>query len=386
MMALALAFLVLSRSAAVPSVIGSLWGSAILIVVDFALPILGGLIASHRPSNPIGWMMCVGALANAMDYFAKHYAIYALLAEPNSLPGGLVAAWVSNWVVMFAIGLMPLFFLLFPTGRLPSHRWRPVAVFAVLLYVALPVGYALLPGPLRTFPSLENPLGREGATGEIVPGVDQTLAWMVLLLTTLISLVSLVLRYRRSREEERQQIKWIAYAGALIVAYRLVDSFFQEVFDPVSPILDAIFFGLLWAAIGIAILRYRLYEIDLIINRTLVYGLLTVTLALIYFVSVVTLNQLFVAFVGQGPQLVVVGSTLMIAALFNPLRRRFQGVIDRRFYRHKYDAAKTLEAFGSKLREETDVDKLSEDLVSVVRETMQPEHVSLWLCPTKAKR
>jgi hypothetical protein len=383
LMALALALLFLSGSAALTSELGSLWGTAVQITVDFALPILGGLIASRRPDNLIGWIVCAAALANAMDYFADGYAMYTLLAEPDSLPGGLVAAWVSNWVPMLALGLLPFFLLLFPTGRLPSRRWRPVAVFAVLVYVGLPIGYALLPGPLSTFPSVENPLGREGAAGEIVPGVDQASAWMVFVLTSLVSLVSLVLRFRRSRGEERQQIKWVTYAAALIAAYLLVDSIFGEALDPISPILSAIFFGSLWVAIGVAILKYRLYDIDVIINRTLVYGSLTAMLAAVYFGGVATTQAVFRALTGQEQQaqLAVVISTLVIAALFNPLRRRIQRFIDRRFYRRKYDARKTLEVFSAKLRDETDLDALNNELVGVVRETMQPAHVSLWLRP-----
>jgi hypothetical protein len=386
LMALALALLLLSGSAALPSELGSLWGTAVQITVDFALPILGGLIASRRPDNLIGWIVCAAAVANAMDYFADGYATYALLAEPNSLPGGLVTAWVSNWVPMLALGLLPFFLLLFPTGRLPSRRWRPVAVFAVLVYVVLPVGYAVLPGPLITFPSVENPLGHEGAAGEIVPGVGQVSAWMLFVLTSLVSLVSLVLRFRRSRREERQQIKWVAYAAALIAAYLLVDSIFGEALDPISPILSAIFFGSLWVAIGVAILKYRLYNIDLLINRTLVYGALTAILAAVYFGGIVVLQRLFVVLTGGKSTLAVVASTLVIAALFNPLRRRIQSFIDRRFYRRKYDVTKTLEAFSAKLREETDLDALSDDLVGVVRETMQPAHVSLWLRPDSPPR
>ncbi len=381
LMVLALTFLFLSGSAALPSEFGSLWGTILLITIDFALPILGGLIASRRPDNLVGWLICVGALANATDYFADGYAIYALLAQPNSLPGGLVAAWVSNWVPMLALGLLPLFLLLFPTGRLPSRRWRPVAIFAVLLYIALPVGYALLPGPLSTFPSVENPLGREGAAGDIVPGVGQAIVWMVFVTTCLVSLVSLVLRFRRSRGEERQQIKWVTYAAALIATYLLVDSIFGDTLDPVSPILNAVFFGSLWVAIAVAILKYRLYDIDVLINRTLVYGALTLMLVAVYVGSVVVLQGFLRALTGQESQLAIVASTLAAAALFSPLRRRIQSFIDRRFYRRKYDAANTLEAFSAKLRNETDLDALNDELVSVVMDTMQPAHVSLWLRP-----
>jgi hypothetical protein len=386
LMALAIVLLFLSGSAAIPSETGSLWGTVVQITVDFALPILGGLIASRRPDNLIGWIVCAAALANAMDYFADGYTTYTLLAEPNSLPGGLVAAWVSNWVPWLALGLLPFFLLLFPTGRLPSRRWWPVAVFAVLVYIALPVGYALLPGPLSAFPSVENPLGRDGAAGEIVPGVNSALAWMVFALTCMISLVSLVLRFRRSRREERQQIKWVAYAAALIAAYLLVFSIFWETLDPISPILSAFFFGLLWIAIAVSILKYRLYDIDILINRTLVYGALTALLVAVYVGSVVSLQGALQALSGQQSQLAIVASTLLIATIFNPLRLRIQAFVDRRFFRKKYDAAKTMAQFSSKLRDETDLEALTDDLVGVVRETMQPAHVSLWLRPDPSSR
>jgi hypothetical protein len=386
LMALAIVLLLLSGPTAVPSETGSLWGTVVQITVDFAVPILGGLIASRRPDNLIGWIVCAAAFANAVDYFVDGYTTYTLLAEPNSLPGGLVAAWVSNWVPWLALGLLPFFLLLFPTGMLPSRRWWPVAVFAALVYVALPVGYALLPGPLATFPSVENPLGREGAAGEIVPGVDSALAWTVFALTCVISLVSLELRFRRSQGEERQQIKWVAYAAALIAAYLLVISIFWEPLDPISPILSAFFFGLLWVAIAVSILKYRLYEIDILINRTLVYGALTALLVAVYVGSVMSLQGALQALSGQQSQLAVVASTLLIAAIFNPLRLRIQAFVDRRFYRRKYDAAKTMAHFSSKLRDETDLDALSDDLVGVVRETMQPAHVSLLLRPDPSSR
>jgi len=188
----------------------------------------------------------------------------------------------------------------------------------------------------------------------------------------ILSVASLVLRFRRSRGEERQQMKWFVYAGVLVVAVLLV---------PVaaSPLLQIFVMPALPVAAGVAILRYRLYDIDAIINRTLVYGSLTVTLAALYLGSVVLLRGLVFGFTGRSSQLVVVASTLAVAALFGPLRRRIQSAIDRRFYRSKYDAAKTLSAFGARLRDETDLDSLGDDLVGVVRETVRPEHASLWL-------
>jgi len=217
-------------------------------------------------------------------------------------------------------------------------------------------------------------------------------------LCMLASALSLVLRYRRSGGEERQQIKWIAFAASVVGLLYLVAMITAFTFPseawlaPGSPLwLDLVAYAALLSftlvptAVGVAILRYRLYDIDLIINRALVYASLTATLAAVYFGSVVGLQYAFRFLTGQESQLAVVASTLAIAALFVPLRRRVQGFVDRRFYRQKYDAAKTLKEFGARLRDATDLDGLTGDLTGVVRETVQPAHVSLWLAPTHRK-
>jgi hypothetical protein len=209
----------------------------------------------------------------------------------------------------------------------------------------------------------------------------------MLLLAGVGAVISLVVRYRRARGDVRQQIKWFASAAALTVVWLFV---FQQSTRGLPEAIVALSGLLVIASIpiatGIAILRYRLYDIDRIINRTLVYGSLTVTLVALYFGGIVVLQRAFVLLTGQQSTLAVVASTLLIAALFTPLRRRIQGFIDRRFYRRKYDARKTLEAFSTKLRDETDLEALNNDLVGVVRETMQPAHVSLWLRPDPAHR
>jgi hypothetical protein len=246
---------------------------------------------------------------------------------------------------------------------------------------------ALLPGPVSELGPIENPLGWESLRNvhDLVEAVVEA-SWYPLL--ELVAVVSVFVRFRRSSGVERQQIKWFAYTAAVLVVGAILtyggsDATRTRWAWKVGELLLAVGFVGLPLAIGIAILRYRLYDIDLLINLSLVYGALTATLALIYFGGVATTQAIFRALTGQEkqPQLAVVISTLLIAALFNPLRRRIQSFIDRRFYRKKYDAAKTLEAFSTKLRDETDLDALSDDLVAVVRETMQPAHVSLWLRP-----
>jgi hypothetical protein len=212
--------------------------------------------------------------------------------------------------------------------------------------------------------------------------VVDLVALPMLLLAGLGAMTSVLVRFRRARGDERQQIKWFAAAAALTLVWYLVfGQSTRELPEAIVALASILVLQTIPVATGIAILRYRLYDIDRIINRTLVYGSLTVTLVALYFGGIVVLQRIFVTLTGQQSTLAVVASTLLIAALFTPLRRRIQGFIDRRFYRSKYDARKTLEAFSAQLREETDLNALSEDLVGVVRETMQPAHVSLWLRP-----
>jgi hypothetical protein len=248
--------------------------------------------------------------------------------------------------------------------------------------VLLALGLSLTPGTLdeRNYPGARNPVGVEGA-GRLLEGMETTGTGLALV-ALLLALVSMIVRFRRSIGVERQQLKWIVYAGAVAAGGFALTLFLS------GPLANAVFviaflaFIGVPAAAGVAIMRYRLYEIDLVINRTLVYGSLTALLALVYVGSVVLLQSIFRALTGQESQLAVVASTLVIAALFNPLRRRIQAFIDRRFYRRKYDAARTLAAFGARLRDEVDLETLADDMVGVVQDTMQPEHVSLWLRPS----
>jgi hypothetical protein len=285
-------------------------------------------------------------------------------------------AWVQTWVwapgVMMLLSFLPLYF---PDGRLISPRWRWVLGSALFVSVFLTIQSALLPGDPRGS-GLVNPLGVEAL--EPVLDLSDPIMFAPYFAVLFASAVSLVVRFRRSAGVERQQIKWLAYTVSVIPVWFLVNPVIVD-----NPFLvgaiDALLFAGVPVATAIAILRFRLYDIDVVINRTLVYGVLTATLAGVYFGSVVSLQYLFRSFTGQESQLAVVASTLAIAALFHPLRRRIQAFIDRRFYRRKYDAVKTLEAFSVKLREETDLDALNGELVAVVEETMQPAHVSLWL-------
>jgi hypothetical protein len=344
-------------------------------------PVVGGLIASRRPRNSYGWLWLAFGLGLALQQLAATYSAYARVAESGTLVVPTTITEVLSLGGPIALGIAPFLLLLFPTGRLPGRRWRPLA------WIAAAAGTVTV--------VLNLVFGAADKVGGIVT-ITVSASVFATFSAIAVSALSLVARYRRARGVERQQLKWFAFAAALAaftlmgqqliwVAALLMVYFLGA--EPLGPgpslenLRDAVTNVCLYAAVGIAILRYRLYDIDIIINRTLVYGSLTVSLALVYFGGVATTQALFRAFTGQErlSQLAVVASTLAIAALFNPLRRNIQSFIDRRFYRRKYDAARTLEGFSAKLRDETNLDELRDDLMSVVRETMQPEHVSLWL-------
>ena len=346
-------------------------------------PTVGAIVASRRPENPVGWLLCLYGLVISISYFCAEYAIYALLAEPNSLPAGEAMAWIVSWILPIIIGLSAFLYLLFPTGRLPSRRWRWVAWLTGVLVLAGVITSAFSSGALMgVLGPIRNPLGVEGFTS-----IYTALLYIINTVALGAVVLSVFMRLRHALGVERQQIKWFAYAaaGSVIaggVAYLIpivVDT--PLWFERMGFALNIAFIPAIPIAIGIAILRYRLYDIDLIINRTLVYGSLTAMLVALYFVGIVVLQRVFVFLTSEQSTLAVVASTLLIAALFNPLRRRIQSFIDRRFYRRKYDAAKTLQGFSAQLRDETDLHALSDDLVGVVRETMQPAHVSLWIRP-----
>jgi MFS family permease len=360
------------------------WLDSTLNAVFFST--MGAIVASRRSENLVGWLLGLYGLAQSIYHFSGQYAIYALLARPDSLPAGEAMAWISSWLLPIIIGFSAFFILLFPTGRLPSRRWRWVTWLTVAFVLVGVILGAFSPGPVEGLGPIRNPLGIEGFSNVY----NSILLTMVATFLLVAAASSVFMRLRRAKGVERQQIKWFAYAAAatvigLFLAYiipTMIDTplwFERAGYAVLIAVIPAI-----PISIGIAILRYRLYDIDIIINRTLVYGSLTVTLVALYFGGVVVLQRVFVVLTGQQSTLAVVASTLLIAALFTPLRRRIQSFIDRRFYRSKYDARKTLEAFSVKLRDVTDLDALSDDLVGVVRETMQPAHISLWLRPEKA--
>jgi hypothetical protein len=298
------------------------------------------------------------------------------------LPGGEALAWVSSWVWVVIFGPFLFLAMLFPDGRLPTPRWRPFAWLVALVVAGGTVAVAIWPETAARFDSVTSPLGIEVAANVINP--VETIVYAL----ALAAAASLLVRLVRSRGIERQQVEWFAYAIFLLAISTILAYVVSEALDArwlgwISSALVIVSIVALPVAMSIAILRYRLYQIDRLINRTLVYSSLTAVLALVYFCAIVVSQRVLGLFTGEESTLAIVASTLLIAALFNPLRRRIQSFIDKRFYRSRYDARKTLEAFSAQLRNETNLDALSDDLVDVVKETMQPAHVTLWLRPPK---
>jgi len=350
---------------------------ALATVLTFS--VLGAIIASRQPRNAIGWLFCGIGLVVSLNSLSGSYAVYRLAGGYGPWNLAETAAWYASWSWTLWLYVPTTFLLLlFPNGRLSSPRWRPVGWCAALGVISFVGGSALNPGPLEEFPRITNPYG----VNSLILGAVTIVGAILASASMVASAVSLIVRMRRAGRVERQQIKWLAYGGAVVVGTVFVSSVIATIWSEDLGI-SLIIISLLGVPIftGVAILRYRLYDIDIIINRTLVYGTLTLMLALVYFGGVTVTQALFRSLTSQQelPQLAIVVSTLTIAALFNPLRRRIQGFIDRRFYRSKYDARQTLEAFSAKLRDETDLEALNDDLVGVVAETIQPAHVSLWL-------
>ncbi|HEV3376047.1 MAG TPA: hypothetical protein VG126_02080 [Thermoleophilaceae bacterium] len=355
----ALTVLGLSVSLALPSAEADedVWSLVASFVFALSFATIGALVASRRRENPIGWIMCGAGLAYAIGGVSVTYVESTLAGGDDDLLE-TVADWVSGWVWLLGIGPAATFLLLlFPTGRLPSPRWRPVAWTAA------------------------------GALGLMVAGIASGvdvaagLGSFLLLLAALGCVASLVFRFRRARGVERRQLKWLTYAaamaGAVLLAIIVAEST-GGTSDELSNTLVSVSIAALPVAMGIAILRHGLFDIDVVINRTLVYGALTATLAGAY-VGLVLLLQLALSPLTEESDLAIAGSTLAVAALVRPLRSRIQALVDRRFYRRRYDAARTLEGFGARLRDEVELDSLVGELHGVVADTMQPAHVSLWL-------
>jgi hypothetical protein len=368
-----------------PAVIAE--GGAFLIVL-LPFPLAGVLILRRQPRNTVGWLLAgIGALWG-LGGLADGYARYGLVIDPGSVPGPTVAATIGNGIWAPAIGVTGTFlFLLFPDGHLPGRHWRPVALLSGPVLVALTLCLYLSPDRLTEVPvrGVVNPLGIESMAPFLHAALDVLV--MALAVCALLSVLALVTRFRRARGVERQQLKWLACAAAIVGGAFVLGIAMSLGIpdDKPKPGLMAVFdqlsflsFSLIPIAIGIAVLRYRLYDIDLVINRTLVYGALTACLAAAYLTSVLVLRLALAPFTGSS-DLAVAASTLFVAALFRPLRTRIQAHVDRRFYRRRYDATRTLEAFSVRLRHQVDLGTAGAELLAACRDTVQPAHASIWL-------
>ena len=379
------------RSDQVPAVLGDLH-SSLLDGLIFAAWILvfttmGALVAARRWRNPVGWLLLAQGLVWDIQLFAENYAAVALFTDPGILPGGALVLWVIDWWLYLAAYLLLFFLLLLlPTGQLPSRRWRWTGWLAVASVILVVPGL-LARRPLRPqLPAITNPVGLLPPS-PLLDLLDR-LAQDLLFLLGVAAVASLVLRFRTARGTERQQLKWLAYAAVLALAGLIAGDRVEELgaSSYVVSFLQVVPLVAIPVAVAVAMLRYRLYDIDRIINRTLVYGLLTATLGLAYAGVVLVLGQLFGGVSEQPPSWAIAAATLALAALVRPARRRIQDTVDRRFNRRRFDAARTVEAFSARLRQQIDLDTLTAELLGVADQTMQPTRVSLWLLPSDQSR
>jgi class 3 adenylate cyclase len=361
--------------AALPSGFPAPVVQAIEVIGFLGAPILGAVIASHRPENPYGWLWCAIGLGLGVTFLAVGYGTYTLVVEPGALPGGRVAAWVSSVTTNILFGMLPFIFLLFPDGRLPSARWRPVAWTAVLVAVAHALVMALRPGPVYDFPFVDNPV----TFGDRLFRTElPDLVVLALVASLALSAVSLVLRFRRARGQERQQLKWLAAVSIPVLAF-----FLALVLGPAwdSRLLDAIAFAVLfsamYAAIGIAVLRHRLYDIDLLLTRTLAYGLLTAAFTVVYLVIVVGIGTL-AGSQGRPSLALSVAATGVIAVAFQPARDRSRRLANRLVYGRRATPYEVLSAFSRDVAGASTDDSLQR-MARLVVEATGAREATVWL-------
>ena len=369
--------LILLRATRAPRPDDVAWYNDLIVTASLAVAIVvGGFVAARLPRNPYGWLLLAFGIGNggiqslAVDYILVSHQIAPL--PLTSLAFYFAAFGFSLW-----LAVIPLLFLLFPSGRLPSRRWRWLAAVVVLSFLTLAALMWLSPSAILV--SVPSPFHHDNALGRWADNLTSTAVFFILL-AILISAISVIVRAIRARGLERQQFKWLGLASVVMV----LAFFFNTELVPLLPgvfdaLLEAAAFAGVPLAVGIAVLRYRLWDIDIIIRKTVLYGVLSTLLAVVFYVLVVALQGVFGRVTGNDSPAAVILSTLAIAALFAPLRRAVQNVIDRRFYRRKVDAEKVLADFAATVRDETDLDRLTAELVRVIQEAMQPEHVSVWL-------
>ena len=368
----------------------------LFVVALFSFPLTGLLIATRRPGNTIGWLLLAIGLAWGVAN-GTSYSDYVLRLHHGSLPAGAVVGALGSGFWIVAIGVTGTFLvLLFPDGHLPGPGWRPVAWISA---VSIPLGLLsliLTPGPLEDagYPHTQNPFG-VAALASVID--DAKILILVVPAMMVASAVALIVRYRRSDVRARLQLKWLAAAaGGVALVYLVVEPLSAILYpsETHAPELDPdllqdialLSFGLIPVAIGIAILRHRLFDIDVIVRKTLVYAALVACLAGIYLGGVYAIEGVVRRLSGSSGTFAVTLSTLAVAVAFQPLRRRIQAAVDRRFYRGRYDAAQTLEAFSARMREEIDLEALRGDVIALVGDALHPAHVALWLRPTGDER
>jgi hypothetical protein len=347
------------------------WGISFVFgqMVNMAIPVAGLVLASRRPENRIGWLFLVAGLGVGLTGFTTQYALHALVAAPGSLPAGGMVAWLSNWIWVTQVAMLAFLFLLFPTGYLRSRRWRPAGWFVCGVFTLLAV--AMLVAATRAWAhpfTLSNPSGSQRGLTAVLFLITAVLGIAALL----VSVAALVVRFAKSSGEERLQLKWFAAAALVLVATFIAAALTSSV---AVTALQNLAFLCLWAAIAIAVLKYRLYEIDRIISRTLTYTIVTGLLVGLY----AGLVLLAIGVLSFSSPVAVAASTLAAAALFSPLRRRVQRMGDRRFNRARYDADQALGMFAARLKDAVDLDSVQDDLAGVVHQALEPAHVSVWI-------
>ena len=337
-------------------------------VVNVAVPVTGFVLASRRPGNRIGWLFLVAGLSLGLSGFSDQYALHALVADRGSLPAGQVFGWLSNWIWMIAVAALAFLFLLFPTGQLRSRRWRPAAWFAggasALATVCAVIAASTEWAHPFTLPGQRSPAG--------LTALFNLMNIVLISAALLVSVVAVVVRFAKSSGEERLQLKWCA-AAAVVVVVVFVASIWVN--SAAVNILQSVAFLGLWTAIATAVLKYRLYEIDRIISRTLAYAIVTGLLVGLYAGLVLLATHVL----SLHSTVAVAAATLAAAALFSPVRRRVQRVVDRRFNRARYDADTTVALFAARLKDAVDLDSVQDDLASVVQQALEPAHVSVWI-------
>lgn len=343
------------------------------------LNIVGTAVVRRAPRNPIGYLLCFSAVTIALGTSAQTYSQHIYLHGHSNLPLGPLAAWMSQWMTIPGFTLFAILFLRFPNGFLLSPRWAIVERLAMIGVIGGSAALAVRPGPLESIPSIDNPYAIDGLRR--IGDLAETLGGTIFAILVLVAIASLVLRFRRSTGMERQQLKWFVFPVAVlpfIVALSQLAGRYDSSEEELSTFL-IVMFGLLLIPVGmgIAMLKYRLYDIDVLINRTLVYGGLTLAVAAFYLTLVFVLQA--VSPIETDSDLAVAASTLAAAALFRPLRSRIQRVIDRRFYRRKYDARRAVDEFSTRLRDEVDLEALTSELRSVLARTIQPAYATVWL-------